>query len=65
MVAARGMIAPGGEEARVAGAEIYVYYPGGSGRSKLKLPALKPGTSRNLNTVRKLADMAQAMDSAG
>lgn len=59
------MVAPGGEEARAAGAEIYVYYPDGSGRSKLKLPALKSGTSRNLNTVRKLADMAQAMETAG
>jgi uncharacterized protein (DUF1697 family) len=59
------MVAPGGEEARVAGAEIYVHYPDGSGRSKLKLPALKPGTSRNLNTARKLADMAQAMEAGG
>lgn len=55
------MAAPGGEEAKVAGAEIYVHYPQGSGRSKLKLPALKPGTSRNLNTVRKLAELAEAM----
>lgn len=60
--ALKTMVAPDGEEARVAGTEIYVHYPGGSGRSKLKLPALKPGTSRNLNTVRKLAEMAQAME---
>jgi uncharacterized protein (DUF1697 family) len=39
-----------------------VHYPNGSGRSKLKLPALKSGTSRNLNTVRKLADMAAALE---
>ena len=52
------MVAPDGEEAKLAGREIYVHYPNGSGRSKLKLPALKPGTSRNLNTVRKLAEMA-------
>ncbi|CDZ45177.1 DUF1697 domain-containing protein [Neorhizobium galegae] len=56
------MIAPDGEEAVVAGREIYVHYPVGSGKSKLKLPALKPGTSRNLNTVRKLAEMARAME---
>jgi uncharacterized protein (DUF1697 family) len=56
------MVAPGGEEARLGTREIYVHYPGGSGRSKLKLPALKSGTSRNLNTVRKLADMAEAME---
>jgi uncharacterized protein (DUF1697 family) len=57
-----GMVAPDGEEAVVAGREIYVHYPIGSGKSKLKLPALKPGTSRNLNTVRKLAEMARAME---
>lgn len=56
------MVAPDGEEAVVAGREIYVHYPVGSGKSKLKLPALKPGTSRNLYTVRKLAEMARAME---
>lgn len=56
------MVGPDGEEAVVAGREIYVHYPIGSGKSKLKLPALKPGTSRNLNTVRKLAEMARAME---
>ncbi|MEI1252343.1 DUF1697 domain-containing protein [Rhizobium aouanii] len=59
------MVAPDGEEAKLAGREIYVHYPNGSGRSKLKLPALKPGTSRNLNTVRKLADMAAALEDGG
>jgi len=59
------MVAPDGEEAKIAGREIYVHYPDGSGRSKLKLPALKPGTSRNLNTVRKLAEMAAAMEDKG
>jgi uncharacterized protein (DUF1697 family) len=57
-----GMRAPDGEEAVVAGREIYVHYPIGSGKSKLKLPALKHGTSRNLNTVRKLAELARAME---
>ena len=56
------MVAPDGEEAKVAGREIHVHYPIGSGRSKLKLPALKSGTSRNLNTVRKLAEMAAELE---
>ncbi|PKA40291.1 DUF1697 domain-containing protein [Rhizobium sullae] len=56
------MVAPDGEEAVISGHEIYVHYPIGSGKSKLKLPALKAGTSRNLNTVRKLAEMAAAME---
>ena len=56
------MVAPDEEEAAVAGREIFVHYPNGSGRSRLKLPALKSGTSRNLNTVRKLAELARAME---
>ena len=56
------LVAPGGEEVHVAGREIYVHYPDGSGRSKLKLPALKAGTSRNLNTVRKLAEMTRELE---
>lgn len=60
--ALENMVAPDGEEAKLAAREIYVHYPNGSGRSKLKLPALKPATSRNLNTVRKLAEMAAAME---
>lgn len=38
--------------------EIYVTYPGGMGRSKLRIPAAKQGTARNMNTVRTLARMA-------
>lgn len=57
------LVAPDGEEVHVAGQEIYVHYPNGSGRSKLKLPALKPATSRNLNTVRKLTELAADMES--
>jgi uncharacterized protein (DUF1697 family) len=59
------LVAPDGEEVHVAGHEIYVHYPNGSGRSKLKLPALKHATSRNLNTVRKLAELAAEMEDAG
>jgi len=58
------LVAPDGEEVHVAGCEIYVHYPNGSGRSKLKLPALKHATSRNLNTVRKLAELAAEMEKA-
>ena len=38
--------------------EIFVHYPSGMGRSKLKIPAVKTGTARNMNTVAKLAEMA-------
>lgn len=56
------LIAPDGEKVQVAGSEIYIHFPNGSGRSKLKLPAAKPGTARNLNTVRKLATLALDME---
>lgn len=38
--------------------EIYVAYPDGMGRSKLKIPAAKSGTARNINTVATLVRMA-------
>jgi uncharacterized protein (DUF1697 family) len=38
--------------------EIFVHYPSGMGRSKLHIPAARTGTSRNMNTVAKLAAMA-------
>jgi uncharacterized protein (DUF1697 family) len=41
--------------------EIYAYYPNGAGVSKLKIPAAKNGTARNMNTVAKLAEMAAAL----
>jgi uncharacterized protein (DUF1697 family) len=56
------LVAPDGEEVHIAGREIHVHYPIGSGRSKMRLPALKAGTSRNLNTVVKLAAMASALE---
>ena len=40
--------------------ELYVFYPQGQGSSKLKLPVVKTGTARNINTVAKLAEMAAA-----
>jgi len=41
--------------------EIYVHYPDGMGISKLKIPAAKAGTARNMNTIAKLAEMAAAI----
>jgi uncharacterized protein (DUF1697 family) len=41
--------------------EIYVYYPDGMGQSKLKIPAAKTGTARNMNTIAKLAEMALSL----
>ena len=41
--------------------ELFVFYPGGMARTRLKLPAEVSGTARNMNTVAKLAEMAAAL----
>ena len=46
------------EEARLGAREIYVHYPDGIGRSKLRIAAAGDGTARNMNTVARLAAMA-------
>jgi uncharacterized protein (DUF1697 family) len=46
------------EEVRLSTREVYVHYPDGIGRSKLRIPAANDGTARNMNTVAKLAAMA-------
>jgi uncharacterized protein (DUF1697 family) len=50
---------PGKEEIAAGRREVYIHFPDGMGRSKLKLPkAFGPATIRNINTVAKLAQMA-------
>ena len=46
------------EEMRLGKREIFVHYPDGIGTSKLKIPAAKSGTGRNMNTIAKLVEMA-------
>ncbi len=53
------VVAPAGEEVRLGKREIYIHFPEGMGRSKLKLPG-GIGTVRNINTVAKLVEMAMA-----
>jgi uncharacterized protein (DUF1697 family) len=50
---------PGREELRLSGREVYVHYPDGMGRSKLKLSALGVATARNINTIAKLVAMTK------
>ena len=38
--------------------EIYVHYGDGMASSKLKIPAARAGTARNMNTVARLAEMS-------
>lgn len=55
------LVIPGGEEVRLGKREIYIHYPDGMGRSKLKLSsAVGVVTVRNINTVAKLVAMTLA-----
>ena len=56
---ARGIV---DEELALGEREIYVHYPSGMGRSKLRLPAKAVGTARNMNTVAKLAQLAKELE---
>ncbi len=49
------------EELDVGKREIYVHYGDGMGASKLKIAAARNGTARNMNTVSKLAAMAEEL----
>ncbi|HEX3798847.1 MAG TPA: DUF1697 domain-containing protein [Verrucomicrobiae bacterium] len=46
------------EEIKLGLREIYVHYGDGMADSKLKIPAATAGTARNLNTVRRLIELA-------
>jgi uncharacterized protein (DUF1697 family) len=52
------------DERVAAGArEVFVAYgEKGIGRSRLRIPAAEAGTARNMNTVRKLAQLAKEME---
>ncbi|MEQ1868388.1 MAG: DUF1697 domain-containing protein, partial [Micropepsaceae bacterium] len=46
------------EEMRLGTREIYVHYGDGMADSKLKIPAAKAGTARNINTIGALVKLA-------
>ena len=46
------------EQMRLGEREIFVHYASGMGRSKLRIPAAKTGTARNMNTVAALVEIA-------
>ena len=52
------------EEMRLGLREIYVFYASGIGRSKLRIPAARHGTARNMNTIAKLVAMAAGLGAA-
>jgi uncharacterized protein (DUF1697 family) len=46
------------EELSLGDREIYVHYGDGMANSKLKIPAARAGTARNMNTIAKLVELA-------
>lgn len=54
---------PGSEKLHLSGREIFIHFPDGMGNSKLRLSFTKTGTGRNLNSVKKLAQMAHDAES--
>ena len=56
----KNVVAPGGEQVKPGKREVYVYYPDGMGRSKLKLPLNgATATVRNINTVGQLVALTE------
>lgn len=47
------------EEMRLGNREIYVHYKSGIGNLKLRIPAAKEGTARNMNTIAKMVELAE------
>jgi uncharacterized protein (DUF1697 family) len=45
------------EKIEIGKREVYVFYPDGIGECKLKIPAARAGTARNMNTIAKLVEM--------
>ncbi len=55
-----GTIISGPEEVKISGRELFIHYPNGMGRSKLKLPKMdQMGTVRNINTITKLVELGE------
>jgi len=57
------------EEIHLKGRELYIYFPNGAGRSKLAWSSVErllkvTGTARNLNSVTKMLEMAEEMETA-
>jgi uncharacterized protein (DUF1697 family) len=50
------------EEVRLGPRALFVFYPDGMARSRLRLPSERNGTARNMNTVAKLAELAGNRD---
>lgn len=55
-----GMTGRQNEVVSLGDREIYVHYPRGMGRSKFRFKVAALGTARNMNTVKRLVEIATA-----
>lgn len=46
------------EEIVLGAREVYIHFPSGMGKSKMRLPVMSKGTVRNVNTIGKLVQIA-------
>ncbi len=53
-----GAVGLGNEDVRLGRRALFVFYPDGVARTRLRLSIGRGGTMRNMNTVAKLADLA-------
>ncbi|MEY4551208.1 MAG: hypothetical protein RL685_7403 [Pseudomonadota bacterium] len=58
----KGVVAADGEELSACGRHVFIHFPNGMGRSKLKIPLVKVATGRNLNTVRKVLALLEPLE---
>jgi uncharacterized protein (DUF1697 family) len=56
-----GMVGQQGETVELGNRAIYVDYHDGMADTRLRIPCAKAGTARNMNTLRKLAEMTRAL----
>lgn len=56
-----GLTGQRGEVVQLGNRAIYVDFAEGQADSRLRIPCAKAGTARNMNTVRKLAEMASEL----
>lgn len=49
------------EQLRLGKRELFVVYPDGMAKTRLRIPSEKRGTARNMNTLAKLAEMTAAL----
>jgi uncharacterized protein (DUF1697 family) len=58
------LVIPGREEVELSGREVFIHYPDGMGRSKLRIPFADTATGRNLNTVTGLLELSRAISAS-